>query len=83
MNATTKVSYDPSNFAALVPIEERAAELMNRAKDGAAALKKKIHEAASQGADLTAGFQVVKPDGGHAILTGLLTSLRTHRALTT
>ena len=63
MNATTKVSYDPSNFAALAPIEERAAELMNRAKDGAAMLKKKILGVANQGADLTSGFQVVKPDG--------------------
>lgn len=67
MNATTKVSYDPSNFAALASIEERAAELMNRAKDGAAMLKKKILGVASQGADLTPGFQVVKPDGGQAL----------------
>ena len=42
MNATTKVSYDPSNFAALAPIEERAAELMNRAKDGAAMIQENL-----------------------------------------
>lgn len=67
MNASIKVSYDPSNFAALASIEERAAELMNRAKDGAAALKQKIEKTANAGGDLTPGFQIVKPDGGNAL----------------
>lgn len=65
--ATTKVSYDPSNFPALASIEERAAEQLNRAKDGASALKTKIEKAADSGADLTPNFQVVKPDGGNAL----------------
>ena len=40
--ATTKVSYDPSNFPALASIEERATELLNRAKGGAGELQKKL-----------------------------------------
>lgn len=67
MNASTKVAYDPSNFPALVSIQERAAEQMNRAKDGAAVLKTKIIKAAGSGADLSFNFQVVKPDGGNAL----------------
>lgn len=65
MNATTKVSYDPSNFSALAALEERAAALMN-SKDGAAPLKARIKKAAATG-DLTTEFQVVKPDGGNAL----------------
>ena len=67
MNASTKVSYDPSNFPALAFIEERAAEQLNRAKGGAKALKTKIEEAADSGANLTPEFQVIKPDGGNAL----------------
>ena len=67
MNASTKVSYDPSNFPALASIEERATEMMNRAKGGAAVLKVEIRKAAGSGADLTPNFQIVKPDGGNAL----------------
>lgn len=75
MNASTKVSYDPSNFPALASIEERAAELMNRPKGGAAALKSEIQKTARAGADLTPGFQVVKPDGGNALRSFTLAEL--------
>ena len=67
MNATTKVSYDPSNFPQLAPIAEKAAEIINRAKGGAAELKKKIGKAAQDGADLAPSMQIRKPDGGSAL----------------
>ena len=67
MTASTKVSYDPSNFPALASIADRAADLLDRAKDGAAALKTKIVKTASSGADLAPEFQIIKPDGGSAL----------------
>jgi len=68
MNASTvKVSYDPSNFPALASIEERAAEMMNRVKGGAGALKAEIAKTADSGGDLTSKFQILKPDGGNAL----------------
>jgi len=66
MNATTKVSYDPSNFPQLAPIAEKATELLNRAKGGAAELKKKLVRIAPTG-DLTPDMQIRKPDGGAAL----------------
>lgn len=67
MNATTKVSYDPSNFPELAPIAERATDLLNRAKGGAAELKRKLVRIASTGGDLTPDMQIRKPDGGAAL----------------
>ena len=65
--ATTQVSYDPSNFPALELVAGKAAEHLNRAKNGAARLKTEILKAANSNADLTFSFQVAKPDGGNAL----------------
>ena len=78
MNASTKVSYDPSNFPALASIEERATEMMNRVKDGAAVLKAKITKVAGTGGDLTPEFQVIKPDGGRSFTLGELAESAEH-----
>jgi len=65
MNASIKVAYDPSNFPELASIEERAAELMNRAKGGAGELRKKIDSLPSK--NLCEDFQIQKPEGGAAL----------------
>ena len=67
MNASTKVTYDPSNFPELASIEERAAELLFRPKGGAAELQKKIRQIANAGGNLTPDLQIAKPDGGAAL----------------
>ena len=67
MTTEKQVSYDPSAFSSLAPIAAKAEEQLNRAKGGAAELKKKILKVAESGADLAPAFQIVKPDGGSAL----------------
>jgi len=67
MSASIQNSYNPNEIESLAPLIEKATELMNMPKGGAAELKRAVQNHVATSGSLQARFQIKKPDGGSAL----------------